>query len=315
MKILIIGFGSIGKKHYRILRSRGVEVCVYDPLDHGTDGVNFLEDPGQTADIEAVIVASPNYTHLDWMERFSDQHLFVEKPLVASIDHLNRLKNLSFERTVSVASNYFFHPVMQNLQEIVNNEKYGRPLYGRLYFGHYLPYWRPGTDYRQTYSSRSEEGGGILLDAMSHHFFWIDRLFGGLRMVHGFLYNKQELGIDVEEIASLHLVTQSGMVFDCNVNYLDQCRRLMVEIVAEKATVVWEQKMKGSSVETLTLFKGNHIIHQDIHIIDPEDAYERQMDHWLSCIDGSEKPVQDLVKGIELISIILMVQKEGIWMA
>ena len=234
MKVLIIGLGSIGKKHCRILMSRGIDVCVYDPLAQRADGVSFLEDPGQAAGIDGVIVSSPNHTHCDWMELFRGQHLFVEKPLVASLDHLNRLENLSFKKTVSVASNYFFHPIMQDIMEIVGKEKYGRCLYGRLYFGHYLPYWRPGTDYRQTYSSSAKEGGGILLDAMSHHLFWIDRLFGGPSMVRGFLYNRNGLGIDVEEIASLHMVTQGDMVFDCNINYLDQCRRFMVEIVAEK---------------------------------------------------------------------------------
>ena len=73
--------------------------------------------------------------------------------------------------------------------------------------------------------------------------------------------------------------------------------------------------MKGSSVETLTLFKENRIIHQDTHIIDPDEAYERQIDHWLSCIEGTETPVQDVVKGIQLTSVLLRVREEGVWMA
>ncbi len=313
MQVLVIGLGSIGKRHATLLRQKGVEVWAYDPEVKVYEGITPLERPEQIPALNGVVVSSPNHTHGEWMKAFKDHHLFVEKPLVADQFQLKGLEDVSFSKSVSVAANYYFHPTMQEMMSTLRQGALGRPFYGRLYFGHYLPYWRPGRDYRQVYSSRRAEGGGVFLDTMSHHLFWIDALFGPLTRVEGQFYSDHGLEMDVEDMATVHVVTQGGMCFDCHMNYLDQCRRFMVEIVGEKGTLVWEEEMKGVPIEKLTLFESNRNVRKGIYQVDPNKAFQAQMDHWLRCVSGEVTPVHGLKKAMELTSILLEVHERGRW--
>src|SRR5947209_4960132 len=49
---------------------------------------------------------------------------------------------------------------------LVHAGKAGRVSAVRLWFGSWLPDWRPNVDYRTTYSARANLGGGVLLDAI-----------------------------------------------------------------------------------------------------------------------------------------------------
>ena len=52
----------------------------------------------------------------------------------------------------------------------------------RVYAGQCLPTWRPESDYKNTYSAKSEKGGGVLRD-LSHEIDLCLSLVGLIKII------------------------------------------------------------------------------------------------------------------------------------
>ncbi len=89
MRVLICGYGSMGRRHARNARELGHEVVVTDKAE---DRIRAAQLAGHDvksdlpwADYDAVVIATPARTHLPVAKRLSDHGysgpLFVEKPL------------------------------------------------------------------------------------------------------------------------------------------------------------------------------------------------------------------------------------------
>ena len=64
----------------------------------------------------------------------------------------------------------------------------------------YLPDWRPGQDYRKTYSAHKDLGGGVSIDLI-HEWDYLTYLFGWPKKVHSFIGKKSNLEIDSDDYA------------------------------------------------------------------------------------------------------------------
>lgn len=165
MKIVIIGFGSIGQRHYRILSK------IYDPkkifvltkqsikiknkLKNLNDIIKFNPD--------YIIISSENYKHYNQL-KFLEKNLYGKKILVEKPLFHKNLK-LKIERNkVYVGYNLRFHPLLIKLREILKNKKI---IDFKVITNSYLPNWRKNIVYSKNFTAFKEKGGGIILD-LSH---------------------------------------------------------------------------------------------------------------------------------------------------
>ena len=149
MKVLVIGYGSIGARHARILTELGGKTAVlsgrsidfpllFSSLDRAID----------THQPDYVVVASQTSSHHSDIVKLINSgftgNVLVEKPLFKTHHELpkNNFKSLN------VAYNLRFHPVIQKVRSLLVGEKI---ISFNAYVGQYLPNWRPGTDYSKGY--------------------------------------------------------------------------------------------------------------------------------------------------------------------
>ena len=180
MKFLIAGAGSIGQRHLRNLRALGHEVLVWDADPDQRNAAGALcgtvvasLDAGLERAPDGLLVCTPPASHLAIATQglLRDVHVFLEKPLAVDSSGADELIALARKRNrvMLVGCNLRFFRSLRRVKSLLEAERIGRVLSVRADCGFYLPSWRPGRDYRQTYSARASAGGGILLDAI-HEF-------------------------------------------------------------------------------------------------------------------------------------------------
>ena len=178
-KVLIVGFGSAGKRHASNAVLLGYQVVIVTFINQSKfPCYSSLEQAIIKEEPQYAIIASPTYRHVSELKICRSYNIpcLVEKPLSTTEVNLNLKDNDSPTDTrYFVAYLMRYHPLVKKL-------KLDLPSIGRLYdanlsSGQYLPWWRPDSDYRKCYSAFAEQGGGVLLDS-SHEIDLINYLFG-----------------------------------------------------------------------------------------------------------------------------------------
>lgn len=235
MKALVIGYGSIGQRHARLLTEMECEVAVVsrrsvDFSPHYFALVQVLADwqPGY------VVVANRTNEHLGTLKTLG-QHdfrgrLLLEKPL---FDRVSELPNHSFS-LVAVAYNLRCHPLLMTLKSLLDDS--AQLVTANIYVGSYLPDWRPDTDYRQSYSAIKAQGGGVLRD-LSHELDCALWLFGSWRRLTASGGRLSPLEIDSDDAYTLLMETQRCPLVSIDMNYLDRVPRREILVNTAQHTI------------------------------------------------------------------------------
>ena len=238
-RVLVLGCGSIGSRHARLLVAAGASVAVTDPdPTRGTNlpGVQRLPWGADGAGFDGVVVASPTRWHAEQacQALAAGAKVLVEKPLATTAPEAAAIVDAGEDR-VAVAFNLRFHEPLQRARD--HSGGLGPVLAARFWSGSYLPEWRPGVDYRTTYSARADMGGGVLLDAI-HELDLVVWWFGRDVAVAAALVQRcGDLEIDVEDTVKALLITPGGAPVEVSLDYLSRRYRRGVELVGRDATL------------------------------------------------------------------------------
>ena len=108
MNFLIIGYGSIGKRHASNLSELGVNCLIVDTkssrlkeaLEHGYIGYDSLNSVDSNEPFEAVVICSPPVFHVEqtiWALG-RNKKIFLEKPIGINFKECNTILSLDFEK-------------------------------------------------------------------------------------------------------------------------------------------------------------------------------------------------------------------------
>lgn len=242
LKSLIIGYGSIGCRHETVLNQLGSETAIVSC--HAEVAYRTLESGLELFQPDYVVVANRTSEHLETLDRLEVAGFrgscLVEKPLSGECP--KSFCNYSFR--VRVGYVLRFHPLFIAAAEVLQ----GQCFYSvHAYAGQYLPDWRPDADYRESYSSRKEQGGGVLRD-LSHELDYLQALAGNWCKVAALGGHLSKLEINSDDVFGLLFETQDCPVISCQVNYLDRNLRRDCTIQYEGGTLHLD-------------FIGNRLIH------------------------------------------------------
>lgn len=126
MKIAVLGFGSIGKRHASNLLNIGHTIFVYDPDDTSGRSVDSAEEAIDKSD--AVVIASPSYQHWADLDLVigNGKHVFVEKPIGVQKMTNGRCFEIARKNNlvVMVGNNLRFHSCVKQAKrwmEVIGN--------------------------------------------------------------------------------------------------------------------------------------------------------------------------------------------------
>ena len=222
MKALVIGYGSIGRRHERLLKELFTSVAVVSRrnVDAGIVFSTIAEAVASFSPDYVVVASRTNEHHHDLValarSGFKGVTL-VEKPLFD--DGATDING--YQGPIAVAYNLRFHPIIQRFKCLLETN---RPYAVHAYVGQYLPDWRPGTDYRMSYSANKAEGGGVLRD-LSHELDYLNWCLGGWIRLTALGGHISDLEIDSDDIYSVLFETERCPVVSVQINYLDTTLR------------------------------------------------------------------------------------------
>jgi|TARA_B100001964_G_C14184780_1_gene578080 predicted dehydrogenase len=234
MRVLVIGYGSIGSRHTRVLINLGCKVSVlskrvveFEPCYDNLKIALKEEQP------DYVVITNKTVEHYSTLLELSRLGykgiVLVEKPLFHTLLQIN----VDQFKAVFVAYNMRFNPLIQKLRNFLKKEKV---LSVQAYVGQYLPSWRPERDYRLSYSANKVEGGGVLRD-LSHELDFITWIFGGWSSVTALGGHFSHLEIDSDDIFSIMGVTTECPIVTVQLNYLDRVTHREILINTEQHVV------------------------------------------------------------------------------
>jgi predicted dehydrogenase len=231
---LVVGYGSIGQRHERILCELGCATAVVSRRP--------IAAPLAFPDVQSalaghapqyVVIANETSQHGMTLETLAQLGyagtLLVEKPLFSQAQVL---PGHAFG-CARVAYNLRFHPVLQRLKAILDGE---RIVTVQAYVGQYLPDWRPGTDYRQSYSADASRGGGVLRD-LSHELDYLCWMLGGWTSATALGGHVSALEISSDDAFSLLMTTPRCPLVSVQMNYLDRVARRTITVNTDRCTV------------------------------------------------------------------------------
>ena len=244
--VLVRGMGSIGRRHARVFRSLGHEVRGWPvrprESDSDPDGVPLLTDReglATAAVADLVVVATDTARHVDdalMALDAGDGRVLVEKPVAPTLADAERLlAHPSASERVMVAAPLRAHLGFRHFHAAVGALE--RPRFAAVASQSWLPSWRPERDYRDSYSSRRDEGGA--LRDLVHEIDYAIVALGRPRHLTAILDAEGPLEMAAEQGATLLWATDSGSV-TVRVDYVTRPARRGAVVTSPSGSVAWD---------------------------------------------------------------------------
>jgi predicted dehydrogenase len=310
---LIVGAGSIGRRHLSNLKKLGVDkLAACDPhperleyvaSEFQTECFPTIESALRGFRPDAVLVCSPPVHHVAQATEAlrAGAHVFIEKPLSDRMDGVEELQDETVKRgaTVQVGYNLRFHPAIHKLKELVDGHAVGKILWAHVEAGNYLPDWRPWQDYRKSYTARRELGGGILLDG-SHEIDYVTWLFGSPREVACMAGHVSQLEVNVEDCATILLRFSDGTRADLHLDFIQRAYSRYCSLIGPEGKLLWD--LLGKSVQIVRPGKETETINFDFEI---NAGYVAELSHFMECARTGARPRFTLEDAILTLRIAL----------
>ena len=216
MKVGLIGYGNIAKKHQAaIAKINGMElVAVYDvKWTSNPDCPTYQSlDDFLALDLDLVTICSPNSLHsthsIQALE--SGKHVLCEKPLALNTSDANNMITSAkkYNRLLSCNMQNRYSPVSQWLKSLFINDTLGD-----IYLVNIACYWNRNNDYYKASQWRGtqEKDGGTLFTQFSHYVDTILWLCGDMSILNAHLNNYDHLCmIDFEDTGIFNFKLENG---------------------------------------------------------------------------------------------------------
>ncbi len=321
MKFLIVGMGSIGRRHFRNLRSLGfsdvalarrgpeVDAPQKEFLASFRPRVFYDLAQGLADRPDAVIVANPTSMHAATARRAlrAGTNVFVEKPLSHARSGLASLIAEAAARKKIIFVGYHFrnHPHLRRVKRMLDSGVLGDALSARFVTAEHLALWHPWEDYRRSYSGRRDLGGGVVF-TQSHDLDIAYWLFGKPKNVFASIRNTGTLGIGAADAADLMVSFERCPAASFHLDYLDRRPVKTCVILGTKGKIEWDYR---AGTLAISLWGGRSAVVRLPDDFDPNQMYIDEMKEFIRCIRKGTSPERDARAGQAVLEICLRAEQ------
>ncbi len=303
MKVIIIGLGSIAKKHIQAILTINPETKIFALRNKSKDKVNGVENISNAENIrekiDFVLITNPTKLHAETILdslKFNCP-IFIEKPPLSDLSLSDVIINkIQEKKTITyIAYNLRFHPALIFLKKFLEcNQKKINEV--NVYCGSYLPNWRSDVDYRKIYSANKELGGGVHLDLI-HEIDYSTWLFGFPKKTYSLLTSQSSLMINSIDYAQYNLVYEN-FILNIKLNYYRKDTKREIEILTENETIHCDLincVVTNTTTNTILYSKNYNVM----------ETYIEQMKFFLKLVKNEIKPMNSFEQSLKVLKIAL----------
>ena len=319
MKVIIVGFGSIGQRHCKnLLDESDAEILL--STKHNIKNFKNNKRIQNLPSFEKCLknqpeigfVCNTSNLHIQTAIKLAKNncHLLIEKPLSNSLKNITPLLSLIEKNKLItlMGFNLRFHPCLIKVKQLLSKNKIGRVIYVNAENGSYLPDWHPEEDYRKSYSSSNTLGGGAVLTCL-HEIDYLYWLFGNVKEVSAITGKFSDLKIDSEDLSSNSLRFKNNIIAEVHLDLFQRPAQRSCKIVGTNGTLFCDFNRNIVSLYELNKKKWKEIMNLKNYNIN--DMYVEEMKQLLKCVRTQKKSINDIDQGLKTLKIGLAILKSS----
>ncbi len=272
-RFLQVGFGSMGKRRVRCLHQLGQrDITVFDanPLRReqaaffGMKVIDSFECGLVNAD--AVLVSTPPDQHYQYVLEATraGKHTFCEANVITEGATEITAAAKSSGVVAAPSATMRFHPLYQQLKQLVDSNEAGKPLVLNFHLGNFILDWHPmeGLNF---YAGRKETGA--CREMVPFEFEWMQWTFGKVDYVQCTIGKQLELDTDIDDVYMIQARFVSGLLANILIEVTSRKPIRRGSIMFQERTHEWDFFAPGTS--------------------NIEDMYVSEIDAWLKACRGA----------------------------
>ena len=315
-KILVIGYGSIGRRHVENLLSiSDLEIIVCTKR-------NDIKKLGKRVKVYSTlkqclkekpdmgIVSNETSLHVQTAIKLAKEglDLFLEKPLSSSLKDVKKLHTIVKKKKliIQMGCNLRFHPCIKKIKNMVDQQKIGKIISAQVQTCSYLPDYHPWENYRRGYAARKDLGGGIILTQI-HEIDYMYWLFQEVENVISMSGKFSDLDVNVEDYAASLLRFKNKIIGELHMDYFQRPDFKSCQIRGTKGEIYWDSD--NNCVNIYDMNKKRWKTELEVKNYQRNFSYVEELKHFLKCVKQKKETINDLEQGIDTLKIALAIKK------
>lgn len=255
MKILVVGYGSMGRRRIRLYKQidKDAEIICVDSnperikqiFEDGYKAYEKLEDAiNQKPDFAFVSTSPLSHAEIIPVLLKNKINTFTEINLWSK--NYDQMIRLSKENDVKLflSSTMLYEETIKRIKDIVKKEK--SPLTYIYHVGQYLPDWHPWESYKNFFIGKKESNGCREIYAIQ--LPWIIDTFGEVKNVHKVSHKVTNLDIDYDDSYITTFEHKNGNKGVFVVDVVSRLATSYLEIIGEKIHITWDGSNDGLKI-------------------------------------------------------------------
>lgn len=315
---LVVGFGSIGRRHARVLKEIGlsdIRVCEVSSdarraacEDFGIPSTCETLEQGLADKPDTVFLCSPTALHISQaitaIEAGAD--VFTEKPLSTDLEGIEALSHLARERgrVVMVGHCFRFHDGLLRAKKMLEEGRIGRLVSARCAVGEYIPEVMP--NYRNMYISQYS-GVYELMHDIDLALWYADRKPASVIAIDGTFGDAEMKSPDLVEMA---IRFEDRCVASIHLDFVQRARHRLTELLGTDGTIRIEFAKWDECTVSLYEASARQWTHQVIRT-DRDDMFRDENRAFLSAVENRSAAPVDIATGAMVVRVMLAAQESS----
>ncbi len=307
--ILVIGLGSIAKKHLNNLKSINSKIKIFKlKIKDKRKAFNKIDQLVKNFNLNSAVICSPTSNHLEYINYLKKKKInyLVEKPIIkdSQLRFFDKSYNKKKGLTELVGYQLKYSIILNKIKKLLLLKTLGKIYRAKIFVNSYLPNWRK-KKFTNSLSLSKKLGGGVLLE-LSHEIDYMLWIFGKPNYLRAFIDKNKIFKKDVDEKVSIFFyyfdfVLQLDMSFNSRLEE----RGLIIEgtKASIKGDLLKNQLSINKSNKSKILYKTKQ---------NSMDMLYRQMKFFINSVEKKQNQ-NNVFRSLEVVKLISLIRKSNFY--